>query len=114
MGSLFLGFFNEHQELGTLAESEIKNVYDYLKEKNSQEINKIDYAISEESKQNIVQGITSQMIKLLSKKKSLENKYKKEEELLRLADTIMSMNNNGIDEVTEVLKKYQNKEQENK
>ena len=47
------------------------------------------------------------MIKLLSKKKALERKYKKEEELLRLADTIISMDSANIDDVLEVLDRYQ-------
>ena len=108
-------YFNQHPELGHVEEHEIKNVYDYLKEKNQNEINKIDYQITEENKKNIESGISAQMIKLLSKKKALEAKYKKEEELLRLADNIMTMDSAEIDEIAKVFKTINNdkKEKEN-
>ena len=54
------------------------------------------------------------MIKLLSKKKALEKKYKKEEELLRLADTVMSMDVSEIDDIAEVLEKIKNEKENNK
>ena len=98
-------YFDKHPELGKIGEQEIKNVYEYLKNKNQEKINKIDYEIAEENKQNIEKGISSKIIKLLSKKKVLENKYKKEDELLRLADTVMSMDVAGIDDIAEVLEK---------
>ena len=91
-------------------EKEVRNVYEYLKEKNKEAIDKLDYSISEENKQNIERGVTAQMIKLLSQKKALEKRYQKEEELLRLADNVMSMGNNEIDEIVEVLNKYQKQE----
>lgn len=100
-------YFNKHSELGKVDEKEIESVYEYLKEKNQEVINKLDYSIAEENKVTIEKGISSQMIKLLSKKKALEKKYKKEEELLRLADTIMSMDGTNIDELLEVLNQYQ-------
>ena len=108
-------YFAEHSELGKIEEKEIRNVYEYLKEKNQEKIDKIDYQITEENKNNIEKGISSQMIKLLSKKKILENKYKKEEELLKLADTIMTMDSTEIDDIATILEKVKSeKEMETK
>lgn len=100
-------YFTQHAELGTVSDQEIQNVYEYLKEKNQNTINKLDYSIAEENRSSIEKGLSTQMIKLLSKKKALEKKYQKEEELLKLADSIMSMDSTNIDEVIEVLHKYQ-------
>ena len=108
-------YFAEHSELGKIEEKEIRNVYEYLKEKNQEKIDKIDYQITEENKNSIEKGISSQMIKLLSKKKILENKYKKEEELLKLADTIMTMDSTEIDDIATILEKVKSeKEMETK
>jgi len=107
-------YFESHPELGKIEENEIKNVYEYLKNKNQEKIDKINYQIDEENKSNIAKGISSQMIKLLSKKKALEKKYKKEEELLRLADTVMSMDVSEIDDIAEVLEKIKNEKENNK
>ena len=106
-------YFEQHPELGKIKEEEIQNVYDYLKEKNQDKINKIDYQIAEENRSNIQKGMSSQMIKLLSKKKALEKRYQKEEELLRLADTIMSMDTAGIDDIAEVLERVKGEREEN-
>lgn len=100
-------YFSQHAELGNVDEKEIQNVYEYLKQKNQGAIDKLDYSIAEENRNNIEKGMSAQMIKLLSKKKALERKYKKEEELLRLADTIISMDSANIDDVLEVLDRYQ-------
>lgn len=104
-------YFN-NSNFEPVQEQEIKNVYNYLKEKNQDKINKLDYSIAEENRANIEKGMSAQMIKLLSKKKALEKRYKKEEELLRLADTIMSMDNAGIDDIAEVLEKIKDEKQE--
>lgn len=100
-------YFAQHAELGDVNEKEIQDVYEYLKKKNQGVIDKLDYSIAEENRNSIEKGMSAQMIKLLSKKKALERKYKKEEELLKLADTIMSMDNTNIDDVLEVLNRYQ-------
>lgn len=107
-----LDYFEQHPELGKVEKKEIQNVYEYLKEKNQDKINKIDYQIAEENRTNIQKGMSSQMIKLLSKKKALEKRYQKEEELLRLADTIMSMDTAGIDDIAEVLEKVKGEKEE--
>ncbi len=104
-------YFAEHSELGKIEEKEIRNVYEYLKEKNQEKIDKIDYQITEENKNSIEKGISSQMIKLLSKKKILENKYKKEEELLKLADTIMAMDSTEIDDIATILEKVKSEKE---
>lgn len=100
-------YFNEHKELGTLNSTEIIDVYEYLKNKNAQEINKIDYQINENNKNIILDGVTSEIIKLLSKKKALEKKYQKQEELLKLADSMMSMDSKNINAIDEALHKIQ-------
>lgn len=105
-------YFDTHAEYEKVSEKEIQDVYDYLKEKNQDGINKLDYAIAEENRASIEKGMTAQMIKLLSKKKALEKKYKKEEELIKLADTVMTMDAASIDEVSEILNKYKNDKEE--
>ena len=99
-------YFNNSPEYEPVDAQEIKNVYEYLKEKNQDSINKLDYQIAEENRVSIEKGMTAQMIKLLSKKKALEKRYKKEEELLKLADVVMSMDNTSIDEVSTILNQY--------
>ena len=103
-------YFDEHLELGIqVDQEEVEDVYKYLSSKNEEAINKIDIAIAEENRASIQQGVTSQMIKLLSKKNALKNRYKKEEELIRLADTVMSMDGSSIDELKEIIEQYQKK-----
>ena len=107
-------YFANNKELGDVTKEEVQSVYDYLKSKNQDAINKLDYAIAEENRVSIEKGMTAQMIKLLSKKKTLEKRYKKEEELLKLADIVMSMDNNAIDEVSEILSRYKEDNKEEK
>ena len=96
----------------SVTQQEITDVYTYLKNKNQEEINKIDADISEENKSALEKGITSQVIKLLSKKKALDRKYKQQEELIKLADAIMSMNGQAYDDIKKVLEQYSaNKEE---
>lgn len=104
-------FKNNEEDLSMRpSKKDIQDVYEYLKTKNASSMNEIDFEINEESKKSIQNGITSQMIKLISKKNALKKKYAKEEELLHLADTMMTMDSNFIDELKEILNQYQKKE----
>lgn len=96
----------ESEEMSEVSRQEVQDVYTYLKEKNQAEINKIDADISTETKETLEQGITSQIIKLLSKKKALDRKYQQQEELIKLADTILSMDGKAYDNIKNVLEQY--------
>ena len=96
-------YFDQQGAKGTVDQKEVQSVYDYLKAKNQDEINKINYDIGEAEKASIEKGITSQMIKLLSEKKALDQKYKQQEELLKLADAILSMDQKSYDDIKQAL-----------
>lgn len=98
-------YFKE-DEASEVSKEEIQDVYAYLKNKNQAEINKIDADISVETKSTLEQGITSQMIKLLSKKKALDRKYQQQEELIKLADTILSIDGQSYDNIKNILEQY--------